>query len=48
MSVCPINVETAEPIAPKFCVRPQIIPGKTLNAQNYKSCVQKFWTCVKF
>ena len=30
LSVClyPINVKTAEPIGPKFCVRPHVTPGK--------------------
>ena len=33
LSVClyPINVKTAEPIPPKFCVGPHMTPEKVLN-----------------
>ena len=26
--LCPINVKTAKPIRPKFCVGPHVAPGK--------------------
>ena len=36
----PINVETAEPISSKFCVRPNL---RFMNAQNYKNvCPEVF------
>ena len=42
LSVClfvclyPINVKTAEPIRPKFCVGPQVVPGKISGQCNLK------------
>ena len=43
MSVClyQINVKTAEPIGPKFCVEPCITPRKVNDAQNYKKLYPK-------
>ena len=45
-SVClfPINVKTAEPIGPKFCVGPHICPqGRLMNDRNFKiSLLTKF------
>ena len=60
LSVCPftypINVKTAKPIGPKFCVGPHMTPGKVyrfMDSQNYKNfCPKvldfcKFWKCAK-
>ena len=34
ISLYPINVKTAEPIGPKFCVGPHTTPRKVSDAQN--------------
>ena len=38
LSVCvfPINVKTAAPIGPKFCVGPHMTQGRFMNDQNFK------------
>ena len=38
LSVClyPINVKTAEPIRPKFCVRTHMAPGKVYSKSDFK------------
>ena len=32
-----INVKTAEPIGPKFCVEPHLTQGRFLDAQNFEN-----------
>ena len=32
----PINVNTAEPIGPKFCVEPHVAPGKVCEWSNFQ------------
>ena len=45
----PINVKTAEPIGPKFCVGPHVTPGKAHELKkNLKICVSNFNIFVKF
>ena len=53
--VYPINVKTAEPIAPKFCVGPHVTPGEVYECSkfqkislNQNSIVIKFWKCTIF
>ena len=56
LSVClsPINVKTAEPIWPKFVVRPWVTLGKVNNWLNFQICASnkiwflKFWKSTKF
>ena len=50
LSVClfvclyPINVKTAEPIRPKFCVGPLWSQGRFINDQNFKNlCLKVFY-----
>ena len=52
MSVClfgclnPINVKTAEPIRPKFCVGPHVAPGKVYDRSKFQKFVFKsFYFC---
>jgi len=33
----PMNVKTAEPIGPEFCVGPHVILGRFMNEQNFKN-----------
>ena len=42
LSVClhPINVKTAEPIGPKFCVGPYMTPGKFYERSKYQNLPQ--------
>ena len=43
----PINVKTAEPIGPKFCVGPHIIPGKVYGCSELQKilfCLLLFYT----
>ena len=56
MFVClyPTNVKTTEPIGPKFCVEPQMTPGKVYGCSKLQKCVSKsflffvkFWKCAK-
>ena len=53
LSVClyPINVKTAEPIGPKFCVGPHVTPGKVYgwsNFQKFASIKIRFLKILKF
>ena len=46
LSVClyPINIKTAEPIGPKFCVGPLVTPGKVYKcAKKYYEIRKLFW-----
>ena len=46
LSVClyPINVKTAEPIRPKFCVGPQLAPGKVYQLSKFlKFAIKSFY-----
>ena len=42
----PINVKTAEPIRPKFCVWPHVTPGRFMNDQNFQNlCFKVLYFC---
>ena len=45
MSVClyPINVKTAEPIRPKFCVGPRVAPGSVYGQSDFKYVILKYF-----
>ena len=48
LSVCLfVPNERLNSVVSKFCVGPHMTPGKYMNAQNYKICVQKFLIFVK-
>jgi len=60
LSVClyPINVKTAEPIGPKFCVGPHVAPGKVYKWSKFEKFASikirfslnfwKFWKSTNF
>ena len=39
----PINVKTAEPIGPKFCLEPHVAPGKVFGQSDFKYVILKYF-----
>ena len=42
-----INVKTAEPIGPKFCVEPHMTQGRFIDAQNFKKLSPNIYVFCK-
>jgi len=42
VSLCPLNVKTAEPIRPKFCMGPHVAPGKVYGPSDFKYVILKY------
>ena len=40
--LCPINVKTAEPIRPKFCMEPHVAPRKVFGQSDFTYVILKF------
>ena len=43
LALYPINVKTAEPIRPKFCVGPHAAPGKVYGQSDFKYVILEYF-----